>query len=356
MKELFLELGFTETTYRNTNITRRCLLQLTSLALVSVLSACSTIRGRVRVTVDIDDLGDHSPIDGSLDITNRNKLIVMKEWTPQEVVDFGASMESEPEFNDIAYAGRVLWESHFRRVSLSKLSELFINEPVGIKTVKNIGEYTGKGTWEPTDNTMVRRQPNATFTLQDADGSTTVFSGPSVLQLDEILIDGPLTGKFSDFILRFHVAKELFKVQALGRALVYARSINIDPKYYIPNSLLLRNAVTIGRISDTIKGVSTIELAKILANFYMLPNYLLAVDRGRISRGDWGDDYGVSYEALFRKSADMFQDQGILFKNSSGMYEWNLSEVWEAWINEAASVYSDRLLFPITPSPDRIAG
>lgn len=312
MIELLSELGFTEEAYRNHPISRRGLFKLAGGAIgAALVSACSP-----------------SP----------------KRWSRDEIINLGRSMQSEPQFNDIAYAGWVLIENQSKRPSLSRLSPLFVDEPIEMTTVENLGSYSKTGVEAPIAARVIRKQPVVQVTLKSkTDRSVARLSSFSALQLGEIVIDRPLTSKMSDFVFKLNVAKEIFNAKAFDVALSYMVVSAIDPYYFIPEGEFSRRAVTLGMMSGEVEGVSIQVIADIWAHYYLVPNYLVAVEEGRISRGDWGKDrgYDQGYEAMFRKSAEIFLSEGVLFKNSDGVYRWtdNRDRIFRVWMKDTLGLF-----------------
>lgn len=312
MNELLSELGLTEEAYRNYQISRRDLFRLAGVAIGAAAFA-----------------GACSPS--------------LRRWSRDEIINLGRSMQSEPQFNDIAYAGWVLIESQSKRPSLSRLSPLFVDEPIEMTTVENLGSYKRLDVEAPISATVRAKEPVVSITLRpNIDRPVAIFFGFSALQLREIAIDRPLTSKMSDFVFKLMVAKEIFNAKAFDEALSYMVASVIDPYYFImPEGELSRRAVTISRMFGEVEGVPTHTIADIWAHYYLVPNYLVAVEEGRISRGDWGknDDYEQGYEAMFRKSAEIFLSEGVLFKNSDGGYRWtdNRDRFFRVWMKTALS-------------------
>lgn len=308
MNELLSELGLTEEAYRSHPISRRNLLKLAGIiGTVFIIDACSP-----------------SP----------------RRWSRDEIINFGRSMQSEPQFNDVAYAGWVLVESQSKRPSLSRLSPLFVDEPIKMTTVENLGSYIKWDIEAPMVASVTTRGPKVQVTLRSkTDRSVARFSSTSALQLGEIVIDRPLASKMSDFVFKLYAAKEIFNTQALDTALSYMVASVIGPYYFMPEEELARRAVTVSRLFDKVEGVPIHAIADRWAHYYLVPNYLVAAEEGRISRGDWGkdDDYEHGYEALFRKAAEIFLSEGVLFKNSAGVYRWtdNSDRLFRVWMEKA---------------------
>lgn len=312
MNEWLGELGLTEEAYRNYPISRRDLLKLAGVIGTVFVGGCSP-----------------SP----------------RRWSRDEIINLGRSMQSEPQFNDIAYAGWVLIESQSHRPSLSRLSPLFVDEPIEMTTVESLGPYIKQDIERPMAAKVIPKKPEVQVTLRSkTDRPVVRFSSSPAMQLKEIAIGRPLTSKVSDFVFKLYVAKEIFNAKALDTALSFRVASVIDPDYFImPEGELSRRAVTVSRIFDEVEGVPIGTIADVWAHYYLVPNYLVAVEEGRISRGDWGknDDYEQGYEAMFRKSAEIFLSEGVLFKNSDGVYRWtdNSDRMFRVWTKDALGLF-----------------
>lgn len=311
MNEWLGELGLTEEAYRNHRISRRDLFRLAAGVIGAAFAGASC-----------------SPS--------------LRRWSSDEIINLGRSMQSEPRFNDIAYAGRVLIESQSKRPSLSRLSPLFVDEPIKMTTVENLGSYIKWYIEAPMAANVIPKKPEVQVTLwPKTDRPVVRFSSFSALQLREIAIDRPLTSKMSDFVFKLYVAKEIFNAKAFDTALSFMVASGIDPYYFImPEGELSRRAVTVSRIFDEVEGIPMHAIADVWAHYYLVPNYLVAVEEGRISSSDWGetdDDYEGGYEAMFRKSAEIFLSERVLFKNSDGGYRWtdNWDRFFRVWLETA---------------------
>lgn len=183
MNEQLQELGLTEEVYRNDGISRRNLVKL------SLVTGGALLASGCGFSIS---------------------FLTAKRWSREEIVDLGMSMQSEPQYNDIVYAGWVLVESQSKRPSLSRLSPLFIDEPIQVLTADNAGLYMGYPDVEAPMGARVKPtgQQVQVDLRSKIDGSSMQFSSYPDLQFMDIVIDKRLTSGMSDFVFRFLVQKK----------------------------------------------------------------------------------------------------------------------------------------------------
>lgn len=299
--------GFTEEDYRSSQVDRRSLLKLPLLMAVAELAAACSPR-RVEPARPV-----------AVEASIRRELGV---WTKTDISRLSQSMIQEDRLSDIVYAGRLLGENLNGRRSVSIVTDLFVDEPIIVQTVRDVAAYEGRTSEKkvPMVTIIETFGPSIPVTLRSKKtGATTQFSSKGKLQLREIAIDKDGTADFSDRVFKILFSKEFYNAKAFHMVLAFSKSQGIDPEYTYRDDDTVKRAIIVGRLLDEIEDIPVTAVIDNLAHCLVTPDYLTAVDEGLITPGDWGERNDI--ENSFKIPGGKLFKDGVLTKDDEG-YHW----------------------------------
>jgi hypothetical protein len=163
------------------------------------------------------------------------------------------------------------------------------------------------------------------------DDSTLQMSVPTSLHFKEIQLDSGLIKEYSNFLLKFYMAKEIMNVRAFDMVSAYMVDNTFYTEYEIPEDDRTRKAIQASAMMSGIGEMSSSFMADMWAHFLMVPNYLIALERDRFSEREIkGNELST-----FDLAANVFQEEDVLIRNPEGIYEWtkDTDKFFNTWID-----------------------
>lgn len=245
-------------------------------------------------------------------------------WTKEEVMATARAMMADSRFGDIAYAGRLLLENQQGKSVVSQESSLFSDERIQIETVEVLNypdssapnpspEFAGP---VPMDAYIKQVSPifEGTFKSRQGKRDLSIRTGTG-LQLEKIRVSKRwMTGR-PEFLFKLFLAKEIYNIRAFELVTVAAVK-DAALAYDFPSDSLTQKALkTFASTIETGDGIPVAAIADILAHFFVLPDYNLDKDLG-VFGGK------TDYSWVLDTAAELFKEQGVLYRDSDGKYKW----------------------------------
>lgn len=256
------------------------------------------------------------------------------EWSQQEIEALAVKMMSELQFNDIAHAGRVLLDNQQQGgPSFSRFSPIFFDYKVRVSNVRDINPAgAGMGVSAPAMASIREITPRIGVSVRSrANGATERISVPPALKFEEIQFNNGLVSNYSDFLIELYMAKEVMNADALGMVTSYIASNVFYTRYYVPQDTRTRNGIQASMINSGFGEIPSSFMADLWAHYLLVPNYLIALEQGKFPTSEAeGDEVRI-----FKLAAEVFQEDGVLTRNSEGIYEWtkDSDKFFGTWID-----------------------
>ena len=251
------------------------------------------------------------------------------EWSRSEVETLALEMQSESQFNDIASFGLILFDNQREtNPSISKLNPLFTDHKIKFSTLEDSGDSPMYINFIPTGN-------DREFTIvSKIDGTIEKSSAKTSLQIEELIVDSKYTKQYSDFALKFFAAQQMSTVIAAKTFVDFVIENIVSQDYIVPAANdNARKALEVDIITQrTFSQIPTASFIDMWGSFMMLPNFNLALEQGKFSSEEINSAFGLQKEA-----SEVFLNNGVLMRSSTGRYEWTSDPVkfLEAWTNLA---------------------
>lgn len=256
------------------------------------------------------------------------------EWTSEEVESLATAMMAEIEFENIALAGSMLLKNQQGKKSFSEMSPLFTDDPLTVVTRNNslpINERF-RGAMAIT---IRETDPWVNTTLSYKDGQNSInFTGATKLRVENLIQDADALGTKSDFLIKFFAAKEILNIKAFDLATdIFAKFFS---QYQLPQDEASRNAARLFFLRTmALKGkYSEMPLrfmADVWGHFLMVPDYVLAKERGRFTSED------LAVLSVFDILSKFFLEYKLLVKDQNGKYVWteDTGLLYGTWVDRA---------------------
>ncbi len=249
------------------------------------------------------------------------------EWSRLDVESLAQSMIAEIEFRDLVFAGQLLLDNQQGKPSLSAFSPLFADAPIRITTLNQITNKTPALEHLPALLQAIIYEPPVQqgIQLKIKDGqSLVIIPNSTKLYFNEIRISDDFARQFSDFQLKFFIAKEIYNISAFDLASSYVAENLLIPSLEIPpeHETDILKALQLHALHLQIDVMPVYFMADLWAHFLLVPAYLRAREKNMFS----DEQLNSPVMTVFKIAAEAFQRDGILTRNEQGLYEWMASE------------------------------
>lgn len=239
-------------------------------------------------------------------------------WSDEEVLFLARGMQKEEGLTSIQHAGNILVDNTLNKPSFSKMGP-FSDEVVRISTVGNLRSL---GTNEKIDLMTFPRikaeRPNINVTLvrKDTNESRNFNLCPG-LRLEEIQINDRLINNYSDLILKFQIAKNLYIPKAadlFAQSVINASFGAIYRQLTNPKEL---KALKADAIASNVKagGVPADFMVDSWAHFLLVPDYLKTKERNNFLN----NELNSSPLRVLELTSNAFLEKGIVRKTGEGI-------------------------------------
>lgn len=243
-------------------------------------------------------------------------------WTDHEIEALAKSMMAETPYNDVAYAGQLLLNNLQGKPSFSLESDILSDSKLALVTDAKYDNpmaavLTGDGQIIP-------------FAIVPKNGGPKKnSSSPEKVRIDQILISGKIMGDKSDFMFKIVVAKEIYNAKATDMAVDLAEKAiyqEYDPPPTPKERRLLRTNLL---LTSTVNGVPVKEVVDQWAHLLMVPNYLIAKEKGRFTPADYEGNWLEFFEVGSQK---LLANGGLARQGES--YSWT-DRAYKQWLDIA---------------------
>lgn len=266
------------------------------------------------------------------------------EWTGEEMQYLGEIMTGCSDFREIHAAGRTLLRYlQFPMQAFPEISSIFAGNtpdtPFRIISRASPMQDTvvvNYGTYEKEDEKV-----KAILEPRTSGKPYIEIIGANKFVVKSVDIQPSVFRDGSEFLLGFHVAWGINYFRALDDALTYILDHDESfQKYYLPKDKPRRNTIKVDLMTRTgqilvfygQKPIVVIDFVRMWVDFLMVPDYMLAKDRGMFTAQE------LRMLTHYESAARELMKAGLLRKTKDGIYEWdfdkpNFYKIWEdlAW-------------------------
>lgn len=270
-----------------------------------------------------------------------------EEWDQSIIESKARAMMNDDRFPNMAHAGEILLKNQQGgQPSLSLECPIFKDEKIHVRTLTKItSPYKDDDpqTPPPAKALISYEKPIITTVLKAKTGaSTRETRSESYLALRQIQIAKDVAEGKSDMVIQLFLAKEIYNAHAFQ--LVSSEvAKKIFQNYKMPESEEEKRALQVYAVKEkTQDGVTAIEIADMLAHFYIIPDYMKAVDLGLVAEED-----KKTILSFFDAFATVSKQENLLVKDEQGNYQWNdkwtgnqlsLTDIWLVLAHEYIKV------------------